>query len=201
MRTFLLLTLVALTTSNYAASQNPDTFKRFGFKAGINLSNIDFNRGFPAPTTPIPVVWKAGFTAGVILHVPITSKVSIQPEYEYSKVSGEDKSTATSYSLDYLSIPVLLKYQLVSKLAIEAGPQVDLLVDAHKQLNSSKSSIIKDMEERNLGIAGGVEVEVIKGLRLDARYISGLSHVGIRDVSGTKEFKLDRFQLTASINF
>jgi hypothetical protein len=201
MRTFLLLTLVALTTANYAAGQNPDTFKRFGFKAGINLSNIDFNRGFPAPTAPIPIVWKTGFTAGIILLVRITAKLSVQPEYAYSKVLGEDKSSGVSYGLDYLSMPVLLKYQLISKLSIEAGPQVDLLVDAHKQLNSSKSSIIKDMEERNLGIAGGVEVEVIKGLRLDARYILGLSHVGIRDVSGTKEFKLDRFQLTASINF
>jgi hypothetical protein len=201
MRSLLLFILVAIISANNSWAQNSSAFKKFGFKAGINLSNIDFNRGFPAPATPIPIVWKAGITAGIILHVPITTKLSVQPEYAYSKVLGEDKSSGVSYSVDYLSMPVLLKYQFISKLAVEAGPQVDLLVGAHKELNGSKSSITKEIEERNLGIVGGVEIKVMKELRLDARYILGLSHVGIRDVSGTKEFKLDRFQLTASINF
>jgi hypothetical protein len=201
MRTSLLFILAAIISANNLSAQNSSTFKKFGFKAGINLSNIDFNRGFPAPNTPIPMVWKTGFTAGIILHVPIATNLSVQPEYAYSKVLGEDKSSGISYSLDYLSLPVLLKYQLISKLTIEVGPQVDLLIDAHKELNSSKISITKDTEERNLGILGGVEIKVIKGLRLDARYILGLSHVGIRDISDTKEFKLERFELTTSINF
>jgi hypothetical protein len=201
MRTLLLFILVAITSGNKVLAQNTGTFKKLGFKAGINLSNIDFNRGFPAPTAPIPIVWKTGFTAGIILHVPITTKLSVQPEYAYSKVLGEDKSSGISYSIDYLSMPVLLKYQFISRLAAEAGPQVDLLVGAHKELNGSNSSITKETEARNLGIVGGVEIKVIKELRLDARYILGLSHVGIRDVSGEREFKLDRFQLTASINF
>jgi hypothetical protein len=198
----LLLILPTFATFNYSIAQNATTpFKRFGIKAGINFSNINFNRGFPPPPTRTATVWKPGVIAGFILHVPINKSFSIQPEYQYSKVSGEDKSTGTIYGLKYLALPVLLKYEVLRKLSIEAGPEVSLLITGWKKLSGSSSSITHDTEERNFSISGGLEFEMFKNFHLSTRYISGISHISIRDGTTAREFSLYEFQVTGSISF
>lgn len=127
MRKPLLLLLIAFYFCKASFAQiSSNAFKRFGLKAGVNVSNMNFNKGFPPPPVPIKAKWKAGTIISFLLYVPLYSNLLIQPEYSFTQVLGEDKSTGISYRLNYLSMPVLLKYQIAPKLAIEAGPQVDL---------------------------------------------------------------------------
>jgi hypothetical protein len=202
MRKYLLLLLIAVFLSEQSFGQNSsNTFKRFGFKVGTNVTNMNFNKGIPPPAAPIQASWKPGFVAGFLLRVPINNNLSIQSEYLYTYVLGQDKSTGVEYKLNYLSMPVLLKYQIANKVALEAGPQFDLLINAKKKAGETSSDITHDTEERNLGITAGLEYKVINDISLSARYLSGVSHIGIGQRSNVKEFKMEQFQLTAVINF
>lgn len=195
------LLVVLFIVQHIAAQNSSNTYKRFGFKAGVNVSNMNFNKGVPPPASHITPTWKTGITFGFLLQVPVTSDLWVQPEYSFSQVSGEDKSTGIKYQLNYLSLPVLLKYQLSKTFSIEVGPQFDLLINAKKQVGETSSNITHDTEERNFGIDAGVEFQLFKSLCLDARYMNGINHIGIGQRSDVKECKLQQFQLTASVRF
>jgi hypothetical protein len=99
-------------------------------------------------------------------------------------------------------MPVLLKYEpAAAKIAVEAGPQIDLLINANKDIGGISSNITHDTEERNLGIVAGLEFKVSKELRINARYMHGLNHVGIGQRSNVKEFKYEQLTISASAIF
>lgn len=197
-----LLLIIALFILNFSFAQTAgSTFKRFSFIVGGEVSNMNFNKGIPPPAVPVKAAWNAGITAGFSLQILLKNNFSIQTEYLYSQVNGEDKRTGIKYMLNYLSMPVLLKYQLSSKVAAEVGPQADLLITAKKKINEISSNITHDTEERNFGLAAGLDFKLIKDVSLNARYSHGLNHIGIGQRSAVNEFKLEQFRLIASIKF
>ncbi|MEJ7679598.1 MAG: porin family protein [Segetibacter sp.] len=202
MRLCSMLLLIAIFISKLSFAQtSSSTFKRFGVIVGGNVSNMNFNKGIPPPPVVIKAAWKAAITAGFSLQIPLRNKLSIQTEYLYSQVNAEDKSTEIKYFLNYLSMPVLLKYQLYSNIAVIAGPQAGLLITAKKKSVGTSSNMTHDTEERSFGLAAGLEFKVIKDASLNARYVYGLNHIGIGQRSAVKEFKLEQFQLTVSVKF
>jgi hypothetical protein len=203
MKKYSQLLLIAMFPFLQSFAQNSsNNFKRFGFKAGVNFTNMNFNRGVPPPAAPIQAAWKPGFATGFLLRVPLHATLLIQPEYLYSRIAGRDKSTGVNYKFDYLSMPVLLKYEpAAAKIAVEAGPQIDLLINANKDIGGISSNITHDTEERNLGIVAGLEFKVSKELRINARYMHGLNHVGIGQRSNVKEFKYEQLTISASAIF
>lgn len=172
----------------------------FGIKAGANLSNMNFNKGVPAPVSPIESSWKPGFALGLFMEVPIYSNLYIQPEYLYSQMAGEDKSLAETYTMSYLSLPVLLKYKLFDKLAILAGPQFDLLIKA-KNNTASNSNITHNTEERSIFVVAGLEINLVEKISLGARYLRGFNHIGIGQRTDVKEFKYEMIQILAALKF
>ena len=175
--------------------------QRFGFQAGVNISNMNFNEGEPAPSVNISSSWKTGFTFGFQVRIPLVEKLLLQPEYTFSEKSGADKSLGIDYTIDYFSLPVLLSYELFPRINIIAGPQFEILVSAGSTENGIHSNITHDVEERGIGILGGVEFNVINSFFLSARYLQGLNHVGIGQRSDVKEFKYQSVFITAGIRF
>ena len=175
--------------------------ERFGFQAGVNISNMNFNEGEPAPSVNIPSSWKAGFTFGFQLRVPLAKKLLLQPEYSFSEKNGTDKSTGIDYTMDYFSLPILLCYQIFPRFNLVAGPQFEILINARSTENGVHTNITHDVEERGIGIIGGVEFALIKSLFLSAKYLQGLNHVGIGQRSDVKEFKYQSVYLTAGVRF
>lgn len=189
----------ALSAQSYIPGSGKNRVS-FGAKAGINLSNMNFNKGIPAPLTPIESSWKSGFALGVFMEVPVYSNLYIQPEYLYSQVAGEDKSLAETYSMSYLSLPVLLKYKIFEKLAILVGPQFDLLIKAENN-DSSNSNITHNTEERSIFAVAGLEINLIERIRLGARYLNGFNHIGIGQRTDVKEFKYEMAQISVALKF
>ena len=104
--------IIFLVCCLQAAAQpvEPASFKRFGFQAGVTISNMNFNKGYPAPVVPVAAAWKPGFTVGFLMRVPLGEKWLLQPEYNYTQRNGKDNSINTDYQLDYFSLPLLLHY-------------------------------------------------------------------------------------------
>jgi opacity protein-like surface antigen len=187
-----------------AALQQPTPRKpavSFGIKLGANYSNTNFNQGSPKPPTPVATTWKAGFVAGFLVQIMLPHRLAIQQEYLFSQVSGEVSSGGAQYTLRYLSLPLLLKYTLVPRVAVVAGPQFDLLIQAQQKASSQTTDITHDTEERGIGATAGVEVSLSKNLSLNARYLQGLNHIGIGQRSAVQEFKLQSVQLTLDARF
>lgn len=178
------------------------SFKYFGFQAGVNISDMNFNLGSTAPDTSVSTAWKPGFTFGFILELPISERISVQPEYSFTRRYGSDRIIGADYRLDYLSMPVLLKYKISEKFDVFAGPQFELLINAYSTNNSETVDITHVVEERSIGIVGGCEVYVTDAIFISGRYFQGFNNIGIYQRSADiKEFKYQLVSLTAGMRF
>lgn len=109
---------------------------KLGVKAGLNLSSLSFDESELNSSN------KTGFTAGVMAEIPMTKNFSLQPELLYSQqgskssffdndvTNSQYKSTIT---LNYLNIPVMLKYYVLKGLSLQAGPQIGILLKANNK--------------------------------------------------------------------
>jgi opacity protein-like surface antigen len=174
---------------------------RFGLRLGLNHSNTNFNQGEPKPTVPVETTWQTGFLVGALVQVDLANKLALQQEYLLVQQGGKVNNSNTQYRLRYLSLPLLLKYRVVPRLALVAGPQFDLLLDARQETAGQTTGITHDTEERGLGATAGLEVQLWRGLSLSARYLQGLNHVGIGQRSAVQEFKWQSAQVAAEVRF
>lgn len=174
---------------------------RFGVKVGMNLSNMNFNKGYPPPAIPAEAAWKRGIAFGLSWQIPLFDKLFLKQEYLFSQMRGEDTRIGTSYFFDYLSLPVLLKYSFLPRFSFVAGPQFELLIQAKESTNSHTSIVTHDTEERSIGVTGGMELQLTKRVSLDARYMHGFNHVGIGQRSVVKEFKYELIQVSTEFLF
>ncbi|MEO6914492.1 MAG: outer membrane beta-barrel protein [Chitinophagaceae bacterium] len=187
--------------STVAQSPGNGPQKKFGFKAGINYSLMNFNMGVPRPATTVANIWKPGFDIRLLLNLKLSHLVAIQPEYAVALMNGEDPRSKTTYHLNYLSLPLLLRVVVTEKIALLAGPQFDLLIHANKKANGIKTNITHDTEERNISVLAGVELSLPAGFYLDARYVNGFNHVGLGQRSVASEFKWQSFSAGVGLRF
>jgi len=192
---------VAQRTDDQSAYHTRPAKVQFGAKIGLSLSNTDFNRGFPVPAMPVGTTWQPGFTIGFLVQVPVGRGFSLQQEYLFSQLGGKVSATGTTYTLRYLSLPLLLKYGVSPRLAVLAGPQADLLIQANQQVSGTTTDITHDTEERSVGATAGLEYYLLPHLSLMARYVHGLNHIGLGQRSAVTEFKFEAVQLSADVRF
>ena len=155
--------LLFCTTISFAQSKE-SSFKRFGFQIGVNLSNMNFNEGEPPPAVHANSSWQTGITFGFQLKVPLAKKWLLQSEYSYSRRNGSDQTISTNYKIDYFSFPLLIDYQLSPRFNILAGPQFEITMKASSSTNDSNANITHDVEERSIGVVGGLEFTVLNSI-------------------------------------
>lgn len=168
-----------------------------GWRLGLNYANTNFNQGVPRPLVPVATTWQPGFAAGFLVQLSLSKRVAVQQEYLFSQLSGEIADGGPHYTFRYLALPLLLKYQLLPRLTLVAGPQFDLLVQARQYQNGQTTDITHETEERGLGATAGLEVQLGRHLSLGARYLQGLNHIGIGQRPAAQEFKLQAVQAAA----
>lgn len=109
---------------------------KLGVKAGLNISSLNFYESELSSSS------KTGFTAGLMVEVPVAKNFSLQPELLYSqqgtKTSFFDQDVTNSnykgtITLNYLNIPLMLKYYVIKGLSVQAGPQIGLLLKANNK--------------------------------------------------------------------
>lgn len=172
---------------------------RFGYKMGMNLSNMNFNRGYSGVSVPLLQDWKTGYLLGLKMEIPLGGKFSLDQEYLYSRVGGEFQPLASTYVLDYLSLPLLLKYRFYPSFSFMAGPNFDLLIKGREVKSGQNLRITKMTEERNVGLNVGLSYRLAKHIELNVRFIQGINHVGIFQRSGRREFKWEVIQLSTEL--
>ncbi|HEY5393539.1 MAG TPA: porin family protein [Hanamia sp.] len=143
----------------------------FGLKAGANMGKIDgqsFNNEY-----------NLGYHVGAFVTLG-SGKWSIQPEVLFNQVNTDTASDFNQITqlhdvgqiqLRYLSIPIMLNYNLSNILAIQAGPQFGILIDKSKNLVQNGQDAFKS---RDFSLAAGLQLKVAK-FRVYGRFVGGLT--------------------------
>lgn len=169
---------------------------KLGIKAGANLNKIS-GMSFKDEFT-------FGYNAGGFATIGLGDKFAIQPEVMFNQVNND---TATSYSdvfkvknadkiqLKFLSIPVLLNYNLNKFITLQAGPQFGILLNKNDNLLQNGSNAFKSGD---FSLVGGVQVKLLK-FRVYGRFVGG--QTDINNLSSNETWKTKAIQVGVGFTF
>ena len=148
---------------------------RIGFKAGVNIASIGGDDTYGVGSLGS----RTGFHIGALVEVPITEKISIQPELLYSmKGSNLDFSSGdTDIKLDYIDVPILGKYHIIEGLSGELGPVIGVLVKADADDGDESEDIKEYYKSTDIGIAIGASYRLPMGVFFSLRYNKGITDI------------------------
>lgn len=148
---------VVLSTATLSA-QDLD----LGLKAGVNFADLTGADGTSTRT---------GFVFGGFAGVKFADKIGLQADLLYSQQGAEFDSE--KIDLDYVNIPIVLKYYVTKSINLQAGPQFGFVV------NDGLGDIGGEVKKKDFDTSGvaGLGLEFPFGIRASARYHFGLSKV------------------------
>jgi len=146
----------------------------FGFKGGANFSTI--NTSFEERV-------RTGFHIGSVLELKFNDQFSVQPEILYSAQGAEIRNIKTN--IDYLNVPILLKYKFFKPLSLEVGPQFGFVVQ------EGETSFITN-DPKSLDVSGAIGVSAkFASFFVQARY-----NYGFTDAFENLDSKNSNFQIS-----
>lgn len=215
--TVLMFGILSFTTQAQTITQNSKdteikstTNPRIGVKGGLNFTNLINDKDGKTRTS---------FHAGLSAEFFVNNELSIQPELLYSRQGAKARFTTNSWmgyseieatmKLDYINIPVMLKYYPAEGFSLQVGPQIGFLVNAVADSSTSNSGSkysnsedVKDMIEAvDFGMNVGVGYEFSEGVFFDVRYNLGLKKVNKELPPGESNVQNGVFQLSVGLRF
>jgi hypothetical protein len=163
-----------------------------GIKFGANVNKLS-GQSFKDQFT-------YGYHAGVFTEIPISKKWTIQPEVVFNELNNDtsnkfsqlyslNASSVSNIKLSYLSIPLILNYNVTKMVSLQAGPQFGILLDQHKDLLQNGKAAFK---QGDFSMVGGLQVK-LSSLRVYARYAVGLNN--LNDIDNQDKWKNQSIQL------
>jgi hypothetical protein len=166
---------------------------RIGIKAGGNLTKIDgesFYRGF-----------LLAYQLGGFAVIDFNKKWGIQPEVLWSQSAAKSATFNTIFlpdqdiKLDYLSIPLLLRYNIGNLVTLNARPQYSILFNKnHNLLQNCQNAFTSD----DFAMVGGLQLN-FKYLRVYGRYVIALNN--LNDINNQNNWKSQQLQLGIGLRF
>lgn len=165
-----------------------------GFKAGANLGKLD--------GVAYSDKFKLGYQLGGFVSVGL-GKVAIQGELLFDQTNTTIRDSYTSVwndkfdkdkKLNYLSVPVLLKFNPSGFISLLAGPQFGILTNSNDNLWQNGEKLFKNSD---FSFVTGAEVN------LDPFFIYGRYVWGFADISdfGTDKAKTQQIQIGVGLKF
>lgn len=143
-----------------------------GVKAGVNISNLVGREKYDNKTS---------FHFGIVGEYQISEKYSLQPEFVYSvQGTGMSKQTSSKYTLNYINVPLMVKYYVVKGFNLQAGPQLGFVAVAKEVFgeNDENELILKDrIRPVDFGVNFGLGYKFGGNFFVEARYNLGLTHM------------------------
>ncbi len=118
-----------------------------GAKGGLSLTTLaTTNSG--TTTTPD---WWSRYHIGLFANFSL-GKFSIQPEVLYSRQGSREKDVSTGVdariNLEYVSVPVLFKWNLPKGFNVHAGPQMSIRASSNLELESGGAVASTDISDK-----------------------------------------------------
>lgn len=136
------------TTPTVTTVNNQKDPIRFGIKGGGNAAS--FNDQDVSLNNQ-----KLGFHAGVFVNIPLSQKLSLQPEVLYNQLGSKSVLSSTnvtdgattvktkndySTTLNYVSVPLMLQMRPTKNFYIEAGPEFSYFINGKNKGESRVES-------------------------------------------------------------
>jgi outer membrane protein W len=201
-KSILMMTALVICVALIASPAMAQTKFNLGITAGVAMSNGTAKDS--AGTKLEGNKMKLGLAAGVFFRIIPSEQICIQPEILYvmkgPKFDDAGDVTGLKFDLNYIEIPVLVKYMFKTegnfKPNIFAGPYVGILASAKAKGSEggvSASVDIKDnFKSTDFGAAFGVGFDYKVGesglFTFDARYSLGLTNIA-KDPVGDQSWK------------
>lgn len=180
MKKLILSAAVAILAISGAQAQTA-----FGLKGGLNVSNL-YGSGVSNDATKSLFGGNGGFFASI----PASTNFYIQPEVSYSMEGAMYKGSDAKTKLNFVNIPVMLKYVTPGGFFVEAGPQLGILVSAENEVNDVESDIKGLLKSTNFSVGGGIGFKLDPSIAVGARYMAGLSNLTENNPSELKSNNL-----------
>jgi hypothetical protein len=151
----------------------------------------------------------------VFAEINLSDKLIFQPELLYStqgaslEESFDSNSIKVTNSVDYLNIPLILKYGVTDKLFLEFGPQLGFLLSGKSKYEEtyggeteSETEDIKEFTNSiDFGLNFGVSFDIAENIMIGARYNLGLSNIIDEEDSGDEKLQNSVFSLSLGYRF
>ena len=195
---FLFILLISLLLGTQTKAQSLSTFTmKIGPKVGVNLANLSGTQTFEN------VSMKTSLNGGVVFNMRWgqrhlssafgTGVFGIQPEILFS-MQGANVD-GKSVNLNYLMVPVMIKFYATECFNIEMGPEFALLISDPGKVN--REMFTYDLRNlsggKDVALAIGMGYDFDFGLSINARY-----NYGISQLAGNLPWKNSVIQISLS---
>ena len=174
---FLLMGMILLGAA--VSAQQPSTgITGKGFKVGFDFSDI--NTDYDELDNFLD--GRTGVLAGAYLTYSFDRQFALQPEIFYvQKGAGKDLFIfSAEWSINYLEIPVLLKFNLSPEAKVQpslfAGPALGVLLSSKVSAVNESIDVKDGMKSTDISLVFGGGVDY-KKVTFDVRYTLGLTNV------------------------
>lgn len=185
MKRFFIILVLCFSSLSYSQKQ------QIGLKAGVNFAHLNAKEA--------DYKSRISFHAGLLMENFLSDKLSFVPELVFSSQGAKQFYESTNYEfrLNYVNLPLLLRFYPNERLYFEAGPQVGILVGSRQSSDSGKDTDIVNIKGQDYGFNFGVGYKANSVVGFSVRY-----YLGLRDIND-HEFheKLKNGVLQASLNF
>jgi len=181
----ILFSILLLTSATFMVSAQE---LHLGAKVGANLNKVDgqaFKDGF-----------QLGYHLGGFLELDFSKSLGIQPEvlFNQSKTKSADNLNdifhpGNDITLNYLSIPLLLRINAGNLITFHVGPQFGILLNNEKSLVQNGKDAFKTGD---FSAVAGLQLN-LRSLRVYGRYNIGLNNIS--DIDNTDKWKNQQIQL------
>ena len=182
---------VTVNRGNYGTQQQKETsfsdkgsgfLMKYGVKAGLNMTAMSNDMSFDPEFS-----MGAGFRVGALLNMRWgyrtensmhgTGVWGFQPEIMYSYQNV--KSEAGNITMNFISLPLLLKIYPTTSLSFEVGPDFSYMFFVSPDEMTVDHTVVKvgQCEGLNIGIAGGITYDFEVGFTIGARYTYGFNNM------------------------
>ena len=124
------------------------------------------------------------YQAGMFFEYRFTSKFSIAPEVVFASQGAKldhnlDGIPYYSLNVNYINVPVMLKYYVCPSLSIDLGPQIGFNVYSKRVLDGSKETTdLKDYTNSiDFGVGLGLTYNITNDVFVQGRYTLGLTEI------------------------
>ncbi len=147
---------------------------KFGIKAGLNISNPSITGNMVGDNSTT----RSGINVGALANIPFSESLQLQPELVFSEQGGNLSNISGSVPVDYINVPILIKYHHSSGIFVETGPQIGFLISAKYKTDSISLNTKSDYKSSDFGWIFGLGYKIpTVNLGIDIRYNLGITNI------------------------
>lgn len=131
------------------------------------------------------------YQAGLFMEYRFTDRFSIAPEVVFAAQGAKHKwlnvsdvEVSTTYHVNYINVPVMLKFYVVPELSIDFGPQVGFNIYKkatdkwkYESREEKKTEEILGVKSFDFGLGLGMTYNITEDVFVQGRYTLGLTKV------------------------